>query len=184
MKKLKFAALITSVCLSAAVVAGMAGNSAGFNTTNKIRPLWEMASKSDSSTDSPSGYSPAQIKKAYGIDKISGTGKGKTIALIVAYDDPNIVSDVATFSSEFNLPQANITVDKLGSEQDSGWSLEESLDTEWSHAIAPDAKLLVVEAASESIDDLTSAVDTAVKSGAQIVSMSWGQDEDLFGNFL
>lgn len=186
MKKLKAATLIMSVCLSTAVVAGMAGSTVSQSTNNTVKPMFEMIStKLDSSTQSPSGYSPAQIKKAYGIDKISTTGKGQTIALIVAFDDPNIQSDVATFSNYYNLPQANIKVDNLGSSSQNndnsdaaGWALETSLDTEWAHAIAPDANLLVVEAASESSDDLMSAVDTAVNSGAQVVSMSWGEYEE------
>lgn len=180
MKKLKLITLITSLCLSTAVVVSMAGSTIGYSGSNTAKPLWKMiATSSDDTGQSPSGYSPAQIKNAYGINRISETGKGQTIALIVAYSDPNIISDVAAFSSNFNLPQADISVKDLGNgDNDSGWALETSLDVEWCHAIAPDAKLLVVEAASESIDDLMSAVDTGVSSGAQIVSMSWGGSED------
>jgi subtilase family serine protease len=180
LRKLKLATVITSMCLSTALVVSMAGSTFGYSGNGTAQPLLKMTVKSsDSSGQSPSGYSPAQIKKAYGIDRISGTGKGQTIALIVAYNDPNITSDVATFSNKFSLPQANITIKDLGDgSTDSGWALETSLDVEWAHAIAPDANLLVVEAASESIDDLMSAVDTAVSSGAQVVSMSWGGSED------
>ena len=60
--------------------------------------------------NSPSGYTPANIDGAYGISAINiggiaGTGSGQTIAIVNAYNDPNIVSDVAAFSSQFGLPQ-------------------------------------------------------------------------------
>ncbi|MFP3548454.1 hypothetical protein SB748_34270, partial [Rhizobium sp. SIMBA_035] len=60
---------------------------------------------------------------------------------------------------------------------DAGWSLEISLDVEWVHAIAPKARILLVEAASASFNDLLAAVDIAVKRGASVVSMSFGGNE-------
>src|SRR5439155_18926565 len=42
----------------------------------------------------PAGYSPADIRKAYGFDKLSGDGAGQTIAIVDAYDDPNISQDL------------------------------------------------------------------------------------------
>ena len=61
---------------------------------------------------------------------------------------------------------------------DSGWSLETALDTEWSHAIAPKAKILVVEAASDSGTNLLKAVDYARgRAGVVAISMSWGGGE-------
>jgi subtilase family serine protease len=60
----------------------------------------------------------------------------------------------------------------------SGWTEEESLDVEWSHAIAPGANILVVEANSQGIQDLMAAVDTARSwPGVVAVSMSWGFSE-------
>src|SRR5207249_2295430 len=61
---------------------------------------------------------------------------------------------------------------------DSGWALEESLDVQWAHAIAPNAKILLVEARSASGNDLLSAVDYA-RNRADVVaiSMSWGGSE-------
>ena len=62
--------------------------------------------------NSPSGYTPANIDGAYGISAINiggiaGTGAGQTIAIVDAYNDPNIVSDAAAFNSQFGLPQFN-----------------------------------------------------------------------------
>ena len=56
--------------------------------------------------------------------------------------------------------------------------MESALDTQWAHAIAPDAKILVVEATSDSGTDLLKAVDYARgRSDVVSVSMSWGGDE-------
>jgi hypothetical protein len=61
---------------------------------------------------------------------------------------------------------------------DSGWALETCLDVEWAHAIAPDAKILLVEAVSASDTDLLLAINYATSQpGVVAVSMSWGGDE-------
>lgn len=140
-------------------------------------------------TTTPHGYSPAQIKKAYGFDSISfngvtGDGTGQTIAIVDAYNDPTIASDLAKFSSTFGLPQASLSVvSQTGSKSalpknDAGWSSEIALDVEWAHAIAPGAKILLVEAKSDSLNDLMAAVDYARSAaGVSVVSMSWGTSE-------
>jgi subtilase family serine protease len=142
----------------------------------------------------PSGYTPAQITAAYGLNAISftsssgsavkGDGTGETIALIEMYHDPNIQSDLATFDAKYNLPTPNLTVvNQAGSQTDSGWSLEESMDVEWAHAIAPGASILVVEAApsnsqTQELQNLLNAVNTARNTaGVVAVSMSWGFNE-------
>src|SRR5438132_1149218 len=53
---------------------------------------------------SPAGYSPAQIRHAYGFDQLTKDGTGITIGIIDAYDDPTIQSDLNTFSTQFGLP--------------------------------------------------------------------------------
>jgi subtilase family serine protease len=175
LRKLRISAAIASVCLSLAVVVCSSCSTAAINRST-ASPLWKM--QHYGATASPKGYSPAQIKTAYDIGSSSGTGKGKTIAIVVAYGDPNLKSDLAAFDSTFSLSDANLTIHDCGVESsESGWALETALDAEWAHAMAPDASLLVVEAASDDSSDLLSAVDYAVSSGAQIVSMSWGCTE-------
>jgi hypothetical protein len=58
-----------------------------------------------------------------------------------------------------------------------GWTNEIAIDTQWAHAIAPAAKIILVEAKSDSNTDLYAAVDLAVANGATMVSMSWGGGE-------
>ncbi len=136
-------------------------------------------------------YTPAQIQSAYGFNRVSQTGAGQTIAIVDAYNDPNIASDVAAFNSAFGLQQFNGTGGpKFTVQNQSGatvtsanappgstsWGVEESLDVEWAHAIAPQANVVLVEANSSSISDLLSAVKTAAGQ-ASVVSMSWGGNE-------
>jgi subtilase family serine protease len=124
-------------------------------------------------------YNPSQIKKAYGIDQLTKTGAGQTIALVEAYGSPTIVNDLQTFDQQFGLPAANIEVDYPSGKPktDGGWALETALDVEWAHAIAPGAKIMVVAAKSASISDLLVAEDYATNHGATIVSNSWGGSE-------
>jgi len=61
---------------------------------------------------------------------------------------------------------------------DSGWALEISLDVESAHAIAPNAKILLVEAQNNSDLSLLSAVNYAAnRTDVVAVSMSWGGPE-------
>ena len=138
---------------------------------------------------------PAQLQTAYGFSSISfngtpGTGAGQTIAIVDAYDDPNIQTDLSTFDSQFGLPDPTFTkVDQFGgtnyppSDSSGGWELEESLDVEWAHAMAPGASILLVEANSASSTDLLTAVQYAA-ANANVVSMSWdggeSSDESMY----
>ena len=55
------------------------------------------------------------------------------------------------------------------------WEVEEALDVEWAHAIAPGAQIILVEANSQSLSDLMAGVATAASQpGVSVVSMSWG----------
>ena len=129
----------------------------------------------------PTGLSPAVIKSAY---NISGDGSG-TIAIIDAYDAPSAQADLNTFSTQFSLPVCNLSNPcfekyKMSNaiRSNSGWALEASLDTQWAHAIAPGARILLVEARSSSISDLLKAVDYARnRSDVVAISMSWGGSE-------
>lgn len=133
-------------------------------------------------TSSPTGLSPVQIKIAY---NLPSTGGNKTIAIIDAYNDPTVEKDLNVFSSQFGLPSctsANGCFEKhmMASRirTDGGWALEMALDTQWAHAIAPNAKILLIEARSSNSNDLLAAVDYARKrSDVVAISMSWGGSE-------
>lgn len=142
-------------------------------------PLWAHGPSSAAPlvTTSPTGCTPAQIRHAYGFDKITGNGAGQTIAIVDAYGSPSLANDLKVFCTAFGLPQATLAVyyPQGKPSSNSGWALETTLDVQWAHAIAPGARIVVVVAKSASISNLLGAVDYAVKNlGARQVSMSWG----------
>ena len=139
----------------------------------------------DASPDAgPTGTFPGKMKAAYGFNQIARYGGGQVIAIVDAYDDPNAEADLGTFSTEFKLPActtANGCFKKImaaGTPADTtGWTNEIAIDTQWAHAIAPSARIILVEAKSNSNADLYHAVDLAVAYGATVVSMSWSGSE-------
>lgn len=137
----------------------------------------------------PSGLSVAQLTNAYGLNAIAfpspsgtpvtGDGSGQTIALVEAFHDPTLVSDLHVFDKANGLADPSLSVVNLaGTTSNPDWTSEESLDAEWAHAIAPGASILVVEAQSDSLGDLMNAVSVARSTpGVTVVSMSWGFGE-------
>jgi len=134
----------------------------------------------------PSGYGPAQFHSAYGLPATAATRQ--TIAIVDAYDDPTIASDLNAYSTQFGLPQcdaANPCFQKVNQNgqarsyprADSGWSLEIALDVEVAHGICPNCKILLVEASSASMSNLEAAVNEAARLGATEISNSYGGSE-------
>lgn len=129
----------------------------------------------------PHGYNTSQIRTAYNLP--SSGGLGVTIAIIDAFDTPNLLNDFMGFSSQFGLPDnstGNFLVHKMAPSMatNTGWAMETCLDVEWAHAIAPNATILLVEATSDSDSDLLLAIDYATsQTGVIAVSMSWGTNE-------
>lgn len=134
------------------------------------------------STKLPVGMTPDEIKKIYHLPENGGKG---VIAIIGAYNDATIESDLAAFDKQFGLPACTKTNGCLEQHlmstkesANSGWALETSLDVEWAHAIDPSAKILLVEATTPSGTNLLNAVDyAAARKGVVSVSMSWGGAE-------
>jgi subtilase family serine protease len=133
----------------------------------------------------PAGYGPVQFRTAYGLPS-STAGKGQTIGIVDAFNDPNIESDLGVYSSTFGLPKCTTAngcfkkVNQTGGtsypKTDSGWALEISLDVEIAHALCPNCKILLVEATSNSFSNLLAAEDYA-RTHANVVSNSWGGSE-------
>jgi hypothetical protein len=154
----------------------------------------------------PAGaYTPSQIRQAYGFDQIMfpvngssivGDGSGQTIAIVDAYNDPNIRKDLDTFDGQFSINGSSSLLQQYGAstsfltvvgqnggstlpgQTNAGWALETALDVEWAHAVAPGAQILLVEANSGSLNSLLAGVNTARNEpGVVVVSMSWGAYE-------
>ena len=170
-------------------------------------------------SSTPGGLSPNQVRGAYGMGSYTGTvlsngvafsngqggqipgdGRGQTIAIIDAYDDPNAASDLNAFSTYFGLPtfggsgnptftkfnQRGQTTNLPGTDPNGPWSgsggstweMEESLDIEWAHAMAPLANIDLFEAQTGGLSDLVTAVAAADGiQGVDVISMSWSVSE-------
>jgi kumamolisin len=136
----------------------------------------------------PWGENPMSIRSVYNLPSTGGAG---VIAIVDAYDDPHAAQDLTTFSEMFGLPPCTVTsgcfrkvyARGIAPAVNCGWAQEISLDIEWSHAMAPNAKIVLVEAASNSSTDLMQAVSVASAivspsgTGFGEVSMSWGMEE-------
>lgn len=156
---------------------------------NSVTVQTNTATVTPAANSSFAGYTPQQLQAAYGIPAtitLNGQqelpGTGETIAIVDAYNDPNIARDLATFDAKYGLAPANLTVvNQNGSTSNlpannASWAVEEALDVEWAHAVAPGATIVLVEANSGSLSDLLAAVNTASQM-SNVVSMSWGSSE-------
>ena len=123
------------------------------------------------------------------------SGGWGAIALVDAYDDPNAAADLAVFDTRWKLPAANFTVVHANSSYGTlngltascsgtpppanqyGWDIEESLDVQWAHAMAPSAKIILVEACTQNLPDLLFAEEVAGievgNAGGGDISNSW-----------
>jgi subtilase family serine protease len=138
---------------------------------------------------------PAELISRYGLRGATGIG---LIVIVDAYAYPTAEDDLSRFSTQYGLPPCSVTngcltilkVDPSNTLPDNdprvapdscGWSIESAIDLQWAHAIAPMAKLILVEASSRQADDLFAGVDLASKqaesAGGGIVSLSWSFDE-------
>jgi subtilase family serine protease len=135
-------------------------------------------------------YGPSQIQNAYRFTplyKAGITGRGRTIAIVDAFQSPTIRDDLALFDQTFGLPDPKFTIvapDGLTpfDENDPnqvGWAVEISLDVQWAHAIAPDAAITLVLAKSNEDADILSATRYVVDHGlADVISQSFGEAEE------
>ena len=153
----------------------------GISAQTEITPL--------ASSSGPVGYTPAQIAAAYGFSNImfgsvNGNGAGQTIAIVDAYDDPNIASDLATFDAQFDLPTASFTkieqtVGGSGTGRKRGLGDWKSRSTSNGPTPWPPAPTSCwSKPITSSLSDLLASVQYAASQpGVSVVSMSWGASE-------
>ncbi len=134
----------------------------------------------------PGGYSPADLKSAY---KITGTGSGRTIAIVDAYGYSNAEADLAVYRAQYGLAPCTTAngcfkkVNQSGSTTSSprdntGWDQEAALDLDMASALCNSCKIILVQANSASLADLAAAVNTAANLGANVISNSYGGGEN------
>ncbi|MGI8803080.1 MAG: S53 family peptidase [Solirubrobacteraceae bacterium] len=144
----------------------------------------------------PCGYTPTQLRQAYGVDSLVNAridGRGTTVAVIDAFASPTLLADAQEYarrhdpahplrSSQFSqriFPEVDPSLE--GPCDASGWYGEQSLDVEAVHAMAPGANIVYVGGS----DCFDSALDLALnevvsRQLAQIATNSYGDaGEDL-----
>jgi hypothetical protein len=133
-------------------------------------------------------------------------GAGETIYIVDAFDHPNVFSDLSKFSAKFGLPactsvalspttklplatagagctfsvaytDSKAALNGAAPAYDAGWVAEIALDVQWAHAIAPLARIVLVEVANANSNSLLGGVALANRMGAGVVSMSFGAAE-------
>lgn len=142
------------------------------------------------------GLTPKELASAYDYAyNGAGTGTGTKVAIVDAYNDPNINTDLQKYDTNYGLGTCSIANGCLAvynqtggvctpntgvgcpANDTSGWSGEEALDVQAVRAVCSSCKIMLFEANSSSNDDLGTAVNSAVTKGARFVSNSYGGAE-------
>jgi subtilase family serine protease len=139
----------------------------------------------------PRGETPSSIASVYSLTNLQTAG-ADVIVIVDAFHYATALNDFNAFAGQFGLPQ-ELSTDPLDANNqvfqvvyasgskprnNCGWAQEAALDIEWAHAMAPHAKIVLVEAATNSFANLFQAVDVASAiANAREVSMSWGGSE-------
>ncbi len=137
--------------------------------------------------DVPSGWGAPDIASAYNLPTTRGAGQ--IVAIVDAYDNPDVTSDLARYRSHYNLGPANFT--KYNQEgqtsnyppPDIGWAVEIDLDVEMVSAACPNCTIYLIEANTSNFSDLEASESEAVTLGAHIVSNSYsgtGGDQSYY----
>jgi subtilase family serine protease len=138
-------------------------------------------------------YVPDQVEAAYSLPALYHrgiTGKGETIVVVDAFGSPTVADDLMQFDQYLGLGTPPLRIVQVGHVPtfDSGnsdmidWANETTLDVEYAHAGAPDAKIVLVEAAQDDLQTLALAVQYAVQHKlGNVISLSWGETEQTLG---
>ncbi|MGW1073712.1 S53 family peptidase [Streptomyces sp. NPDC002537] len=146
-------------------------------------------------------YTPLQYRAAYNLNplyKAGITGKGRTIVIVDSFGSPTVQHDLDVYSKQFGMPSTKVQVVKWGNvpafdpknTEMTGWAGETTLDVEMAHAVAPDAKIVLVETAVAETEGVTglpemmSAEKFMIDHGVgDVISQSFGATENTFPGF-
>jgi subtilase family serine protease len=190
--------LFTSVCLATTAFASpatarasshvrvCASTTVGFAHCLAIQVVPGRSARFLPLASSPQGLNPADLQSAYKLPS-STAGSGQTVAIVDAFDDPNAESDLGTYRAQFGIAActtANGCFRKVNQNGGTsfprtnvGWAEEISLDLDMVSAICPNCHILLVEASTNSLTNLGTAVNRAATMGANAISNSYGGGE-------
>ncbi|MEU6476290.1 S53 family peptidase [Streptomyces sp. NPDC047017] len=146
-------------------------------------------------------YSPLQYRTAYDLNPLyrkGVTGKGRTIVIVDSYGSPTIQHDLDVYSKQFGLPSSKVQVVKWGkvpvfdpkNSDMTGWAGESTLDVEMAHAVAPGARIVLVETAvaetegTTGLPEMMNAEKYLIDHGVgDVITQSFGATENTFPGF-
>jgi hypothetical protein len=124
------------------------------------------------------GWGPSDFQTRYNLPSAT-KGSGQIVAVVNAYDNPNVASDLAAYRTEFNLGTANFTKYNQDGQTSNypvgnvGWGSTADVEAEMVAAACPKCTIYLIEASTSSTSDLETAEREAVTLGAHIVSNGW-----------
>jgi subtilase family serine protease len=146
-------------------------------------------------------YSPLQYRTAYNLDPLYKrhiTGAGRTIVIVDSFGSPTIQHDLGVFDAQWGLPDTTVHIVQAGTippfdptnSTMTGWAGETTLDVEYAHAIAPGAKIVLVETPVAETEGVTGfpemmhAEKQLIEHGVgDVISQSFGATENTFPGF-
>lgn len=146
-------------------------------------------------------YNPLQYRTAYNLNPLYRkgiTGKGRTIVIVDSFGSPTVQHDLDVYSKQFGLPSTKVKVVKWGhvpafdpkNSDMTGWAGETTLDVEMAHAVAPGAKIVLVETAvsetegTTGLPEMMSAEKNLIDHGVgDVITQSFGATENTFPGF-
>ncbi|GGV04014.1 hypothetical protein GCM10010211_84090 [Streptomyces albospinus] len=146
-------------------------------------------------------YNPLQYRTAYNLNALYRkgiTGKGRTIVIVDSFGSPTVQHDLDVYSKQFGIPSTKVNVVKWGNvpafdpknPDMTGWAGETTLDVEMAHAVAPDAKIVLVETAvaetegTTGLPEMMDAEKAMIDRGVgDVITQSFGATENTFPGF-
>ncbi|MFI9187597.1 S8 family serine peptidase [Streptomyces goshikiensis] len=159
-------------------------------STEECRTKWKIAC-----------YTPLQYRQAYDLNplyKAGITGKGRTIVIVDSFGSPTVQHDLDVYSRQFGIPSTKVQVVKWGNvpkwdpknDDMLGWAGETTLDVEMAHAVAPDAKIVLVETGvaetegTTGLPEMMDAEKALIDRGiGDVITQSFGATENTFPGF-
>ncbi len=190
--------LLTACTTGISPLSGSRGTVTPTSTSESKSPLLPTRTAGDACPKNlslpASCLTPQAIRVAYGVNSLieqGYTGKGQTIIDLVSFGSPTLQKDMEVYNKTFNLPPLDLQVisplnvpEYDPTNDKGGWSDETELDVQIIHALAPDAKVIVLSSPVAETEGTVGLPEFRQleqyvidhKLG-NIVSQSWGASE-------
>lgn len=141
------------------------------------------------------GYTPQQLQQAYGADQVTSDGTNVRVAIVDAYASPTLFSDANQYFANHGLPPLNkknftqiiptgiYHVSPKEACGPQGWFVEQSLDVESVHSMAPGAQIIFVGARNCEDPLFDTVYDTIDNDVADIITDSWGENGEFSSSY-